>query len=846
MQSSFLVGRYWRPMLLLVSGLLISTQVMAADDGHALWTDAGLRPLSTAAPQASKFRPLSLDVAGMQARLAETRNGGTVRLALPKPGGGFATFELVDSGTMPPALQLRYPEIISLAGHDADGNRVRVDSSSRGFQAMVFGKEGVWVVRPEQLGRGSPYISVYKADLPAPERQQLGPDVIEGLPGTKQSMSRATDSVPLTATGATNRVYRLAVAANHQYVAAVGGGTKAGGQAAVVQAINRVNQVYETELGVHLTLIDNNDTLIFADAGTDPYGNDADASDQNQVQLDNRIGSTNYDVGHVFTTGSGGVAGLGVTCLDGQKAIGTTGLPNPVDDAFYIDYVAHELGHQFGANHPFNAETGSCGGGNRSVSTAYEPGSGSTILAYAGICGENDLQPHSNPYFHAISLHEIETWIEGDGGACAVASARVDAAPVIDANSLPAAGLTIPMHTPFRLAATATDADGDTLSYTWEQFDLGDPANLTQGDIGNGPIFRSRPPTANGAQTFPALSTVLSGTLDKGDTWAVTNRSLNFRLTVRDNHDVPAAPQYGRSVSTDAATLTVTTQAGPFVVTQPNTALSWAPGSTQVVTWNVAGTDQAPVQCSNVSLRLSTDGGASFPTVLAANVANDGSENITVPTSLATQGRVEIACDNNVFFDVSDVDFTIANLADLIFANGFDPNSITQPLLDPSFEATTAESGANPNWQGSDTHAGAGATPFLSSASGITTRTGTWAVWFGGWGTAAGYAQSASQSVTLAQVSPLYLHYWRRVAAPTAGAGDVMTVRVDGNVVASVDASTLTAEPQYGLQSVDISAYADGSAHTLTLHFEHASTGDDADIFVDDVTISMSPIAARR
>lgn len=814
--------------------LIVSGFAQAANPTQAFWSDVAARPLSLAAPQARNFRALELDLAAMQQRLSSVRSGDAVELSLPRPGGGFVQVSLRDSRTLPLSLQQRYPQIVSLAGHDADGNPVRVDSSPRGFQAMVFDRQGTWVVRPERLGTDAGYMSFFKSDLPAPERLQTQPDLVSGA----LRAGYRPAAVPLTSTGETQREYRLAVAADGEYVASVGLGTQVGGLSAVTQAINRVNQVYETELGVHLTLIANEIAIIYTDAATDPYANTSDDIDTNQTSLDAVIGNANYDVGHVFTTGSGGVAGLGVTCVNSQKGRGTTGLPNPTGDAFYIDYVSHELGHEFGANHPFNSETGSCGGGNRSSSTAYEPGSGSTILAYAGICLDNDLQPHSNPYFHAISLHEIDTWIEGAGGACAAATTSGDAAPVIDAASLPASGLTLPMHTPFTLTATASDTDGDALSYTWEQMDLGDPTNLVQGDVGNGPIFRSRPAQSNGNQTFPAMTAVLGGVLDKGDAWPTSNRSLNFRLTVRDNHGVPAVTQYGRSTSIDAPTLTVTTGAGPFVVTQPNTAaVNWVPNTTQTVTWNVANTDQAPVGCTQVTLSLSTDAGNSFPAVLAAHVANDGSHEVTVPATQTSNARVQVHCDNNIFFDVSDANFTIAALPDKIFRNGFEATSIAQPVQDPGFEATAGD-GTNPYWQGNDTHA-PGASVFNST---IGAHGGNWVVWFGGWGTVAAYTQSVTQSVMLENVSPLYLNYWRKTLQLPSGTGDIVSVRIDGNEVSSIDISTLTLSGQYEPVAVDISAYANGANHTIELHYAHGSSGNDADQYIDDVTIGMTPI----
>lgn len=833
----------FRLVTLVLASLIFCAPALAADHGRSLWTDVAARPLPTKAPQVTAHRALVLDVAGMQARLAASRDGSSVTLTLPKPEGGFATFTLSDSHTLPPELQRRYPGIISLAGVDAAGQRVRVDlSPARGFQAMVFADQGLWVVRPEQLGGAAAYMSFFRSKLQPPERHQLGPDVVIE-PFTAMRLAQRPAVVPLTDTGETTRNYRIAVAANGEYVAAVGSGTKPGGLAAVTQAINRVNQVYETELGVHLTLVANNDDIIYTNAVSDPYNNDTSDLGTNQTVLDSVIGNASYDVGHVFTTGSGGVALLGVTCLNLYKAQGTTGLSNPTGDAFWIDFVAHELGHQFGANHPFNStQQGSCTPGNRNAATAYEPGSGSSIMSYAGICGINDLQPHSDPYFHAISLNEIDTWIEGAGGNCATETASTDAAPVINTGSLPT-GYTLPMHTPFALTASASDPNGDPLTYNWEQFDLGSVTDLSQGDIGNGPIFRSWNATTSGTRSFPALSTVLGGPLLTGEAWPVTNRALNFRLTVRDNHGVPANPQFGRSTSADVA-LTVSTSAGPFQVTQPNTGVTWPNGSSQTVTWDVAGTNLAPISCPTVAIRMSTDGGASFPTLLASGAANDGSQAITVAGGGTGQARVKIACENNIFYDISDTDFTIGALPNLIFKDGFEPPP-TQPLQDPSFEATTGDGGSNPYWQGSDSAAGAGATSFYSNSGfSIPTHTGNWAIWFGGYGPISAYTQSASQTVTLANVPSLFINFYMQVGGAAANTGDILSIGVDGNY-ATVDASTLTPGTSFVANAVDISAFADGGSHTIELRYSHDGSGANAFLYIDDVTVDTTSILAR-
>ena len=269
------------------------------------------------------------------------------------------------------------------------------------------------------------------------------------------------------------RTYRLANAATGEYTA-FHGGTVPLGQAAIVTAVNRVTGIYEVELAVRMILVANNSSLVYTNSGTDPYTN-SDASallSENQGNIDAIIGDANYDVGHVFSTGGGGLAGLGVVGISGQKARGETGSGSPVNDSFYVDYVAHELGHQFGGNHTFNQPDG-----NRNAGTAMEPGSGSTIQAYAGLFGPDDLQPNSDPYFHSISFDEMFGYVStGAGNAAAVITATGNNVPTVNAGN----DYTIPAGTPFALSAYGDDADvGDVLTYNWEQRDLGPAMDLS-------------------------------------------------------------------------------------------------------------------------------------------------------------------------------------------------------------------------------------------------------------------------------------------------------------------------------------------------------------------------------
>jgi hypothetical protein len=617
------------------------------------WHEDASRSLSADAPHPAEFRALSLETTDVAGYLKDAHQRGiAAAIALPQPDGGFTDFMVVDSGTLPPELQQKYPDILSFKGSDAKGRQVRLDVSPMGFQAMVFDPAGMWIVRPEVPGSGTNYLSYKRAELAIPEgmgRCEVHERAIDASGGNLMPTQ------PMTQTGVNRRVYRAAVAANHQYIAAVGGGTVAGGLAATVVAVNRVTQIYESEMAIQLTLVANNDLLMYPNAAGDPFGaNDGSFLNSTTGTINGVIGSANYDIGHVFSTGSGGVAGLGVVCSSTQKGRGTTGMSNPTGDDFYVDYVAHEMGHQFGGNHTFNSVTSNCGGGNRNGSTAYEPGSGSTIMAYAGICGADDLQPHSDPYFHAISLQEINNYTNA-GGNCSVNTVNDNHAPVIDAGSMPS-GYSIPKSTPFVLSATATDADaGDTVTYSWEEWDLGGSATLVAADNGASPLFRAWPATTSNARMFPKLSTVLTGTALKGEKLpTVARAAMKFRLTARDEH-----AGKGASTSADVSVAVIAT-AGPFQVTAPNTAVNWAQGSTQNVTWDVANTTAAPISCATVDIALSADGGQTFPHSLASGVANSGSASVTVPAVATTQARVSVTCASNIFFDISNANFTIS------------------------------------------------------------------------------------------------------------------------------------------------------------------------------------------
>ena len=420
----------------------------------------------------SEYQTLKLDIIQMKNSLLKAPMERTpevktkpVFLEIPWPDGSMKTFRVIESPCMEKALMEKFPEIKTYSGSEVGdtGKYIRLDLTPKGFHAMVLTTEGGTVyIDPYSFGGGDieHYISYYKKDF----TPIAGKKMVCGVAGKSINTGNFNNSSNLSIQfgSCELRTYRLALAATAEYTQ-FHGGTVAGALAAQVTTMNRINGVYERDMAIHMNIISNNDLIIYTNSSSDPYSNANGSAmlGQNISNCNSVIGSSNYDIGHVFSTGGGGVAYLGVPCTS-SKAGGVTGQTSPVGDPFDIDYVAHEMGHQFGANHTQN---NSC---NRNSATAVEPGSASTIMGYAGICSPN-VQSNSDDHFHGVSLQEISSFITGSGHTCPVTTPLINSAPIVTGTN--AAGVTIPASTPFALTAIATDPDANALTYCWEQMD---------------------------------------------------------------------------------------------------------------------------------------------------------------------------------------------------------------------------------------------------------------------------------------------------------------------------------------------------------------------------------------
>lgn len=688
-----------RKQLLLI-GMLASGISSAQTD--RLWSETSGKNTSEIFENKSAItnpKIYSLDIDGLKnvlARAPKKLSPGEkseIIISFPNSEGKMENFKVRENSNFDPQLAAKYPDIKSYVGEGLGDSNTTVyfSVSPLGLSSMeIYGDKSAVFIEPYSKDL-STYVVYRKADkkdnLSAFECTVI--DVAQkGVAGTTNLAARPN------ADDAKLRTFRLALSCTGEYTSYFGG-TKANALAAMNNTMTRVNGVFEKDFSARMVLISNNDSVIYTNASTDPYSPSSQMNNWNsqlQSTLTSVIGEANYDIGHLFgASGGGGNAGcIGCVCTNGSKGSGYTSPADgiPSGDNFDIDYVAHEMGHQFGGNHTFSMS-------NEGTGANMEPGSGSTIMGYAGITSQ-DIQPHSDSFFHAISIQQITNNIKAK--TCPVSTSTGNSIPTANAGL----DYTIPKGTPFVLTGTGTDANGDSLTYIWEQMDNASSSqtgasSAASATKASGPTFRSFTPQTTPVRYFPRMASVLAGaTTTAGSEITVealssVARTYNFRFTVRDNR------AGGSGNNSDDAVITVNGTAGPFSVSSQNSATTYTGGTSQTVTWNVAGTTANGVNASNVDILWSTDSGNTWTTLLAGT-PNDGSQAVTIPNSSTSTGRIMVKGSNHIFFDVNNANITVNAGSGTI-----DTVAPSAPTLSASGTTSTS---TNLSWSGATDNVG--------------------------------------------------------------------------------------------------------------------------------------------
>ncbi len=682
------------------------------------------------------------------------REGRGVVVSLPMPDGRLARFRVVEAPVMRAELAAQYPEIKTYRGWNVENPALtmRCDLTPLGFHAAMTDGAELMTIHPVSQNDKAHYVSYAAKDYQAAAREALC------LVNDSKVIHRILPSHSIHSSVGTNfRDYDIAIATTGEYAVAYGGGTLSGTRASVVAWLMPLTLIYERELSIRFNLVANNDQVLYTNASTDPFTN-GDVGvmvDQVRGALRDKIGEGNYDLGLVLGTPVGtpasyGNAYVGVVCETASdsfgpyKGGGAVLVSGSQGNTASVTLMAHEIGHQFGATHTQNANCGS-----RVGDTAYESGSGVTLMSNAGGCGSDNIAGARSMNFHSGSFEQIIGYLNVLGGTCATAIPSNNNVPTVNGGP----DYVIPILTPFTLTATGNDADGDPLSYLWEQVDAGgsgyqnppyadqagDPQNTTRPLFRPFPLPSPTPVVPLLSRTFPSLTYILNSqntppVLDGNGFQTAENlpgvaRTMNFRVTVRDGHG---------GVSNDSVRLDVDSTAGPFLVTSQTSGVTWTSGQQQIVTWSVAGTNNTNgVNCQNVNIRLSIDGGNTFPNtspyILATNTPNDGSEAIVVPSGItSSMARIKVEAVNNLFFDISDVNFNIqqpvCNYAISLTGQGFTTSSgagTVQVTVAAGCSWTATSNAAWITITGGASGSGNGTVSYSVTANSGTTRRGT-------------------------------------------------------------------------------------------------------------------------
>ena len=643
------VRRFFTVAVTILAPLAYSAEVVTG-----YWSDVSkgepeiqtsLSPKKYQDPSESRLLKLNL------AQLRDALSGAEVDIMLPDPYGGAVAFSLRSSSVMPERLAARFPEIRAFEGVALNDPSItiRLELSSKGLTAQVLGPGSRWLIDPVK-GLSPEFARSYKYRKSFQPKDEAFCELEStGLFGAVSAPSKNFSETTRRSrsTGESVKTYRLAVATTGEY-GVYHGGTTTSALEAVVATINRVDGIFAAELAIRFQLVEDNDVVVFADPVTDPFTGNDDAEvliNQSQEQIDLLIGTENYDVGHTLSTGAGGLAGLGVVCREGGKAEGVTGSSRPEGDFFDVDFVAHELGHQFNADHTWNGKNGGCGALQRGANSAFEPGSGSSIMSYAGLCGEDNIASAVDALFHHQSFDQITGYTtEGIGSSCGSEAASGNTAPEVDAGS----DYVVPKQTPLVVSGTAIDQEQAALLFSWEQRDLGPQAALTDPDDGRFALFRMLDSSSTPERYLPTLASVVSGIPDPSERIPQVAREMTMRFTVKDG---------AGGVQSDDIVVTVDGNSGPFEVVSPNGGEQV--GQTKTVEWDTGFTEQAPVSTAMVEIYLSTDDGQTFDRLIDT-VDNIGFATINFPPGIQSEeARLMIKGADNIFYDVSDTVFQL-------------------------------------------------------------------------------------------------------------------------------------------------------------------------------------------
>jgi subtilisin-like proprotein convertase family protein len=622
------------------------------------------------------YSAVFLDMSGIKKYLSKAplqfnRKNKSLPLYIPMPDGDFMLFDVVRSPVMEPGLAKKYPDISSYKGYSRENPDINIRfniSDIKGFFGSIYWKHNNIYIDPLGKGIKDYYMSYftrdYKVDI-SNVNLTCGVDDNEILNDYGiTSSDYSGDELQLREANECDSVkqynYRLALACTGEW-GRKHGGTIQSALADMVTSVNRINQIYENEFAIHFNLIANNDKIIWLDPDTDPFDNPTlgkgllgEVSDA----IRNKIKDNQFDIGHIFTnrcTDVGGVANLAGVCT-GIKARGVT--CHYSNDLNYIvtNVTCHEMGHQFSATHTFN----NCNG-NESLSTGFEPGGGTTIMAYCGLCGSNNVDYPCLETFHAISVEQIKRFSRVlAGSTCAEKKVIHNSEPKVTLNYQN--GFYIPILTPFYLEGEAYDCEGDSLSYSWEEMDTG-PSVPIGFPKDNSPLFTAKNPGPEPVRYFPKLYNLLYNITGNYNSEILPSysRDLNFRLIVRDNH-----PQ-GTGTGWADVSFKADGEAGPFLVTFPNSTMQFSVGDSVRIKWDVANTDNNKVNCQKVNIKLSVDRGFTYPYTLKYHTDNDGEELVFLPDTITTKARIKVEAADNIFFDVANYNVKISEPQDTTF-----------------------------------------------------------------------------------------------------------------------------------------------------------------------------------